>query len=104
MCIRQPVRLPDRVFTMALLKRATFLWVGIRVIVVLLLAATGSGFTTRTAMLVVLLVGFLSLLDSQRRNEHIFWANLGVAPWTLAVLSSVPALVGEVVVAWMWRI
>ena len=94
-------RLPDRVFTVALLRRALFLWVGIKAFFV---AAAGNESSARTAFLTVLLVGFLGLLDSRRRNEHIFWANLGVAPWMLAALSSIPAMAGELVVAWIGNI
>jgi hypothetical protein len=98
-----PRWLPHRTFIVGLVKRALFLWVGIKAIVTLFLASTGGKATVRTAIVIVLLVGFLSLLDARRRNEHIFWANLGVAPWTLAALASIPAVAGECIVAWISR-
>lgn len=84
--------LPDRLFTFALLRRALYLWVGVR----LLVALGGGGGAGRSGLLpfplgptglVVLTVGLLGLLEARRRNEHVLLANLGVPQWSLVGLS-----------------
>jgi hypothetical protein len=97
------MRLPDRRFTVALLRRALYLWIGVRLLVVL---GGGGGaaehgllpLTPQTTTLVVLLVGFLGLLEARRRNEHVLLANFGVPQAGIAGLSVVPAIVAETVV------
>jgi len=97
------MRLPDRRFTAALLRRALYLWIGVRLLVAL---AGGGGvsdrglrpLTSRATGLVVLLVGFLSLLEARRRNEHLLLANLGVPETSLAGLSLLSAILGETAV------
>jgi hypothetical protein len=54
--------------------------------------------TPRATGLVVLLVGFLGLLEARRRNEHVLLANFGVPPSGLAGLSLLPALIAETTV------
>ena len=97
------MRVPDRVFTLALLRRALFLWVGVR----LLVAFGGGGgagpyglrpLPLRTTGLLVLIVGFLGLLEARRRNEHILLANFGVPQSTLAGLSALPPVLAEIAV------
>jgi hypothetical protein len=97
------MRLPDRRFTVALLRRALFLWIGVRLIV----AVAGGGgvsdrglrpLTSGATWLVVLLVGFLGLLEARRRNEHLLLANFGVPEASLAGLSLLPAILGETAV------
>jgi hypothetical protein len=97
------MRFPDRRFTTALLRRAVFLWLGVRLLVAL---AGGGGvggrglvpLAPRGAGLVVLLVGFLGLLEARRRNEHVLLANFGVPQGRLAGLSVLPALIAETMV------
>jgi hypothetical protein len=48
--------------------------------------------------LLVLIVGFLGLLEARRRNEHILLANFGVPQWSLTMLSGLPSLVAELLV------
>lgn len=97
------MRLPDRRFTIALLQRALYLWLGTR----LLVALVGGGgvaerglvsLTPRATGLVVLLVVFLSLLETRRRNEHLLLANFGVSEASLAGVSVLPALVAEIAI------
>lgn len=51
--------------------------------------------TVPTTGLVVLLVGFLGLLEARRRNEHVLLANFGVPRASLAVLCVLPAITAE---------
>ena len=97
------MRFPDRRFTTGLLRRAVFLWLGVRLLVAL---AGGGGvggrglvpLAPRGAGLVVLLVGLLGLLEARRRNEHVLLANFGVPQGRLAGLSVLPALIAETIV------
>lgn len=102
------MRLPDRLFTLALLRRALYLWVGVR----LLLALAGGGgagahgllpLPPGATALVVLIVGLLGLLEARRRNEHALLANFGVAPWSLAGLSTLPSFMAELAVRLVGR-
>jgi hypothetical protein len=46
----------------------------------------------------VLLVGFLGLLETRRRNEHLLLANFGVPEAAMAGLALLPALLAEITV------
>jgi len=97
------MRLPERLFAVALLRRALYLWIGVRLLVAL---AGGGGaasrglvpLTLRATGLVVLLVGFLGLLEARRRNEHVLLANFGTPQASLAGLSVLPAIMAETAV------
>jgi hypothetical protein len=97
------MRLPDRRFTMALLRRALYFWIGVRLLVAL---AGGGGaadrgllpLTPRATGLIVLLAGFLGLLEARRRNEHLLLANFGVPQTVLGGLSVLPAMIAETAV------
>jgi hypothetical protein len=97
------MRFPDRRFTTALLRRAVFLWFGVRLLVAL---AGGGGvgghgllpLAPQAAGLVVLLVGFLGVLEARRRNEHLLLANFGVPEGSLGGLSVLPAIIAETIV------
>ncbi|HYC31878.1 MAG TPA: hypothetical protein VEB59_06275 [Gemmatimonadales bacterium] len=97
------MRLPDRRFTAALLRRAMYLWLGTRLLVAL---AGGGGVAGRglaslppgATGFVVLLAAFLALLEARRRNEHLLLANFGVPEAGLAGLSVLPPLIGETAV------
>lgn len=97
------MHLPERLFAVALLRRALYLWIGVRLLVAL---AGGGGAASRGLLplplratgLVVLLVAFLSLLEARRRNEHVLLANFGVPQTSLAALSALPAIMAEAAV------
>ena len=96
----------DRLFAAAFLRRAAFLWVGVRLLFAVLVALNvdqlgppSPVLSFRGALLVILLVAILGLLEARRRNEHVFLANLGVPQLVVAALSAVPALAGELLVA-----
>lgn len=80
-----------------------FLWFGVRLLVAL---AGGGGVGGRgllplapgAAVLVVLLVGFLGVLEARRRNEHLLLANFGVPERRLGGLSVLPAIIAETIV------
>ena len=97
------MRLPDSRFTIALLRRALYLWFGTR----LLVAFVGGGGVEGHALVpltlvatggVVLLSVFFSLLDARRRNEHLLLANFGVSEAVLGALCALPALLSETTV------
>lgn len=97
------MRIPDRLFAVALLRRAFFLWVGVR----LLVAVAGGGgaasrgvlpFAFREAGLVVLAVSFLALIEARRRNEHVLLANFGVSQGIIVGMSVLPAALAEAAV------
>jgi hypothetical protein len=97
------MRLPDRRFTIALLRRALYLWFGTRLLVALVGAGgvEGYGFVALTPVATggaVLLAVFFSLLEARRRNEHLLLANFGVSETVLAGLCALPALMAETVV------
>lgn len=97
------MRLPDRRFSVAVLQRALCFWIIVRVLVAL---AGGGGtaggglrpLTPGATALVVLLVGFLGLLETRRRNEHMLQANFGVPESVLTGLSLLPAITAEFLV------
>ncbi len=78
------MRLPDRRFGTALLRRALYLWLGTRLLVALVGGGgvSGRGLVSLTPVatgIVVLLAVFFSALDARRRNEHLLLANFGVS-------------------------
>ncbi len=94
-------RFPERSLTIALLRRGTFVWLLVRA-VVMSMSAVGSrgvsvGLLPTTAVALALVAGALGFLDARRRNEDRFLANLGVSPIVIYVLSTIPALLGELV-------
>jgi hypothetical protein len=102
------MHLPDRRFTMALLRRALYLWLVSR----LLVAVGGGGgvigrglvsLTPWATGLLMVLVAFLNLVEARRRNEHLLLANFGVPEAALVGLSLLPALVAETAVWVMTR-
>jgi hypothetical protein len=95
-------RLPERTLAVALLARATFLWLVLRAVIATFGVVTGTlspwVLTVPTAIVLIGMVGGLSLLDARRRNEHRFLANLGVSEITIALLSMTPAFAAEVAI------
>lgn len=97
------MRLPDRRFASALLRRALYLWFGTRLLVALAGGGgvAGRGLVSLTPMatgVVVLLAVLFSLLEARRRNEHLLLANFGVSETVLAGLCALPALIAETAV------
>jgi hypothetical protein len=98
-------RLPERTLAVALLMRASFLWLVLRA-VVSAAAAIIPGPRTRnpwvltipTTIVLIGMVGALSLLDARRRNEDRFLANLGVSATMIVLLSMLPPLFAEILV------
>jgi len=102
------VRLPERRFTIALLRRALYLWLGTRLLVALVGGGgvAGRGLVSLTLWatgVVVLLAVFFSLLEARRRNEHLLLANFGVPETVLAGLCALPALMAETAVWFLTR-
>lgn len=94
--------LPDRFFTLRLIRRAAGLWVGARLILaVLSLLATAPVVPTTPVITssMVLLVSGLAAIEARRRREFLLFANLGVAPATVVMLGAVTALVLELMLA-----
>jgi membrane protein YdbS with pleckstrin-like domain len=95
-------RLPERTLAVALLARATFLWLVLRAVIATFGVVTSTRnpwvLTIPMALVLIGMVGGLSLLDARRRNEHRFLANLGVSQAMMVVLSMTPALVAEMLV------
>jgi hypothetical protein len=56
--------------------------------------------TASTGVVIVLLSIVVSFLETSRRRERAFLANLGVRPFMLGMLFAAPAVVGEVA----WRL
>ena len=54
-----------------------------------------------TALALILVVGGLGMLESRRVNEHRFFANLGVSSAMVAVLVTLPAVCGEILIGMM---
>ena len=97
------MRLPDRRFAIALLRRALYLWLGTRLLVALVGGGEveGHGLVSLTPVatgVVVLLAVFFCLLDARRRNEHLLLANFGVSETVLGGLCALPALIAETAV------
>ncbi|HEX6090126.1 MAG TPA: hypothetical protein VFZ13_08200 [Gemmatimonadales bacterium] len=100
---------PDRLFTVPIILRGSFIWGCLRAALALL-PWFMSGFEERftvavtvgAAAWIVLVVAALGLLDIRRRNEHLLLANLGFRQRTLAILAGLPAFVGEVAIAAAW--
>lgn len=81
--------LPDRIFTAALIRRTTWLWVGVRLTVAMFGFLAGlSIIPTRpgTVFPIILVVASLGGLEIHRRREFLFFANLGVAPAAVLLL------------------
>ncbi|MGI9139939.1 MAG: hypothetical protein ACR2GJ_02390 [Gemmatimonadaceae bacterium] len=94
--------LPDRFFAVGLIRRATWLWVGARLILaVLSLLASAPVVPTTPAItfFMALLVAGLAAIEARRRREFLLLANLGVAPSTVVMLGAVTALVLELMLA-----
>lgn len=93
-------RIPERSLTIALLRRGAILWLLARMMVgstsALVSGHASVGLLPTTSLALALGVGALGLLDARRRNEHRFFANLGVSQIVIILLSTIPALICEV--------
>ncbi|MCR4339312.1 MAG: hypothetical protein NUW01_05430 [Gemmatimonadaceae bacterium] len=86
--------LPDRLFTVALIRRTIWLWIGARLMVGMFGLLAGIPIIpTRpgTVIPIILVVASLGGLEIHRRREFLFFANLGVAPAAVLLLGVVTA-------------
>lgn len=92
----------------AVMRRALTLWFLLRITVGGLAAATGEGsagiLTPYGSLAVVALAGFLSRLDTRRRNEVLLLANLGTSASMTNLLSFGPPMVIEFTIAVLTRL
>ena len=90
--------LPDRLYTVALIRRTTSLWVGARLMVGMFGFLAGIPvIPTRpgTVIPIILVVASLGGLEIHRRREFLFFANLGIAPAAVLLLGGGTALLFE---------
>jgi hypothetical protein len=83
---------------MAVLRRALTLWLMIRLVVTAFLVPAGAHpfwLHPKAALIVIASVGYLSWLDTRRRNEHLLLANLGTPRWLIHGLGFAPVLILE---------
>ena len=98
------LRLPDRLFAGALLKRSGAFWVGVRLIILAAtglppaIAGEGGAISTGagTLLIVIAAAGALTYWETHRRNEPLLLANLGTPPTTIAVLIFTPIVLLEI--------
>jgi hypothetical protein len=84
---------------MAVLRRALTLWLMVRLVVTALLLSAGAHpywLYPKAALIVISSVGYLSWLDTRRRNEHLLLANLGTPRWLIHGLRVAPVLILEI--------
>jgi hypothetical protein len=89
---------PNRLIVRAYLSRGARLWLVTRVLLsgVFLLAGTNPvQLPVATGVEIVLLSIGVSFLETRRRRERAFLANLGVRPVMLGALFAGPAMLGE---------
>jgi hypothetical protein len=90
---------PNRLIVRAYLSRGTRLWLITRAMlsgVILLAGINPVRLSAIAGVEIILLSVVVSVLETQRRRERAFLANLGVRPLTLGVLFAGPAVLGEV--------
>jgi hypothetical protein len=90
---------PNRLIVRAYLSRGARLWLVARALLsaVFLLAGTNPVQLSAAAVVeVILLSVVLSFVETHRRRERAFLANLGVGPLVLGALFAGPAMIGEV--------
>lgn len=90
--------LPNRLLVVALIRRATGLWLCVRLTIGIYAFAMRLDpifFSGGTALGAVLLTGVLGVTDTIRRGEWVFFGNLALSPAVLCGLFFAPALCGE---------
>lgn len=90
---------PNRLIVRTYLSRGTQLWLATRAMlsgVFLLAGLDPLRLSTAAAVGTILLSVAVSFLETRRRRERAFLANLGVRPLVLGALFAAPALFGEV--------
>jgi hypothetical protein len=95
------VSVPNSLVLRTYLVRGALLWIVTRAIITgaLLLAGSSALRLSPAAFIeVVLLIVALGWIETRRRHESVFLANLGVSPLVLSTLFGVPALLGELLV------
>jgi hypothetical protein len=88
-----------------ILPRAAVLWALVRLIVAVAPLAAGGAFGSVPAspIGVVVLCGFVGLIDVHRRGERVLWANLGVPRRALYVMFAASAIPAECLLALIRR-
>jgi hypothetical protein len=103
--------LPDRLFTLSILRRSVGLWLGFRlaILAVGLFLPAGSLFPVGGSISLVVLgvTTVLAGLVLRRQNEFILLGNLGFGPIFLLMLGVLPVLALEIgftamAVGWQW--
>jgi hypothetical protein len=94
---------PPQPFASAIVARGVLLWAVLRLVVWFLSAVTGGGTSLSggAVLLLVLVAAVAAFLDTQRRNEVLFLANLGVGSIPIALLAGGPALLLELLIAFV---
>jgi hypothetical protein len=90
---------PNRLVVRAYLSRGAWLWLAARALLsaVFLLAGTNPLQLSAAAVVEIILLSVgLSFLETHRRRERVFLANLGVRPLVLGALFAAAAMTGEV--------
>lgn len=90
---------PNRLVVRAYLSRGARLWLVTRAMLsgVFLLAGTNPvQLSAAVVVAIILLSVVLGFLETHRRRERAFLANLGVRPLVLGALFAGPAMIGEV--------
>ena len=90
---------PNRLVVRAYLSRGARLWLVTRAMLsgVFLLAGTNPvQLSAAVVVAIILLSVVLGFLETHRRREGAFLANLGVRPLVLGALFAGPAMIGEV--------
>lgn len=90
---------PDWIFTRTILKRSLLIWIGVRLTIFLLGGASAIALAPKAAVMVVVVVALLTVLETHRKHEFLFLANLGVARSLVVGLTAIPATVLELVIA-----
>ncbi len=100
--------LPDRLFTVALIRRTIWLWLAVRLMVGMFGLLAGIPIIpTRpgTVIPIILVIASLAGLELHRRREFLFFANLGIAPAAVLLLGGGTALLFEsmlvAAIAWL---
>ena len=92
--------LPHPLIVRTYIARGIRLWLAIRGIVtcIILLGASSQRLSLPAMIQLVGVSVALCFLETHRRRERALLGNLGVPPFTLAVLFALPAVLGEIAI------
>ena len=95
------MRTAVRIAIPVILPRADVLWALVRLVVAVapLVAGAPFGSVPASPIGVVILCGFVGLIDVKRRRERVLWANLGVSRRALYVMFAAGAIPAECLLA-----